>query len=157
MTEHKLYSDVPVLWRVSGGLVAYPEAEAFMEARARDIAAGKTTEQVWLLEHPPLYSAGTSAKQGDLVDPDRFEVFETGRGGQYTYHGPGQRVAYVMLDLTTARTGCLCICAHFRAMDYRQHWLNLDVSCRAAERTGRGLGGTRRRPRGKDRCHWSAA
>ncbi len=99
MTEHKLYSDVPVLWRVSGGLVAYPEAEAFMEARARDIAAGKTTEQVWLLEHPPLYSAGTSAKPGDLVDPDRFEVFETGRGGQYTYHGPGQRVAYVMLDL----------------------------------------------------------
>jgi lipoyl(octanoyl) transferase len=70
-----------------------------MEQRAREIAAGQATEQIWLLEHPPLYSAGTSAKETDLVDPTRFEVFESGRGGQYTYHGPGQRVGYVMLDL----------------------------------------------------------
>jgi lipoyl(octanoyl) transferase len=70
-----------------------------MEARAKAIAAGEAQEQIWLLEHPPLYSAGTSAKATDLVDPERFDVFESGRGGQYTYHGPGQRVGYVMLDL----------------------------------------------------------
>jgi len=70
-----------------------------MEARAKRIADGNACEQIWLLEHPPLYSAGTSAKDDDLVDPDRFPVFVSGRGGQYTYHGPGQRVAYVMLDL----------------------------------------------------------
>ncbi|NNE57065.1 MAG: lipoyl(octanoyl) transferase LipB [Hellea sp.] len=88
-----------VEWRVSSGLIAYPEAVAKMEARARAIAAGDAGEMIWLLEHPPLYSAGTSAKLEDLVDPDRFDVFDSGRGGQYTYHGPGQRVAYVMLDL----------------------------------------------------------
>lgn len=71
-----------------------------MESRASAIADGRAEELVWLLEHPPLYSAGVSAKTADLLDPDRFPVFETGRGGQYTYHGPGQRVAYVMLDLT---------------------------------------------------------
>ena len=70
-----------------------------MESRAKAIAAGEAQEQIWLLEHPPLYSAGTSAKATDLVDPERFDVFESGRGGQYTYHGPGQRVGYVMLDL----------------------------------------------------------
>lgn len=70
-----------------------------MEVRAKDIAAGEKSEQIWLLEHPPLYSAGTSAKASDLVDANRFDVFESGRGGQYTYHGPGQRVSYVMLDL----------------------------------------------------------
>lgn len=71
-----------------------------MEARAAAIAAGEAGELVWLLEHPPLYTAGVSAKPGDLLDPNRFPVFESGRGGQFTYHGPGQRVAYVMLDLT---------------------------------------------------------
>ncbi len=70
-----------------------------MKARAAAIAAGEASEQIWLLEHPPLYTAGTSANPEDLVSPDRFEVHQTGRGGQYTYHGPGQRVAYVMLDL----------------------------------------------------------
>jgi len=79
--------------------MSYPEAVAHMETRAKAIAVGKESEQIWLLEHPPLYSAGTSAKTTDLVDPTRFDVFESGRGGQYTYHGPGQRVGYVMLDL----------------------------------------------------------
>ena len=86
-------------WRVSDQLVAYPDAVAEMEARARAIAADEAGEMIWLLEHPPLYSAGTSADISDLVDPERFDVFESGRGGQYTYHGPGQRVVYVMLDL----------------------------------------------------------
>ncbi len=80
--------------------VAYPEAVAAMEARAAAIADGTAGELVWLLEHPPLYTAGVSAKVADLIEPDRFPVFASGRGGQYTYHGPGQRVAYVMLDLT---------------------------------------------------------
>ena len=90
----------PVKWEVSGGLTPYGAAVERMEALARDIAAGNAPETVWLVEHPPLYTAGTSAKAGDLLQPDRFPVFETGRGGEYTYHGPGQRVAYVMLDLT---------------------------------------------------------
>lgn len=77
----------------------YEEALAFMEARVADIAAGRAGEMVWLLEHPPLYTAGTSARAEDLTDPGRFPVYVAGRGGQYTYHGPGQRVAYVMLDL----------------------------------------------------------
>jgi lipoyl(octanoyl) transferase len=88
-----------VEWRVSDALVPYKEAVAEMEARADAIARGEAGELVWLLEHPPLYTAGTSAKPADLVDPDRFPVFETRRGGQYTYHGPGQRVAYAVLDL----------------------------------------------------------
>jgi lipoyl(octanoyl) transferase len=86
-------------WRVSDGLVAYPEAVAAMEQRVAAIRAGSASEQVWLLEHPPLYTAGTSAKSTDLVDPALLPVFQTGRGGQFTYHGPGQRIGYVMLDL----------------------------------------------------------
>jgi lipoyl(octanoyl) transferase len=86
-------------WRVLDGLAPYAETLAAMEARVAEIAAGTAPEAVWLLEHPPLYTAGTSAKAEDLVQPDRFEVHVAGRGGQYTYHGPGQRVAYVMLDL----------------------------------------------------------
>ena len=93
-------SDAPAVeWRVSDALVAYDEAVAAMEARAEAIAAGDAAELVWLLEHPPLYTAGTSARETDLVEPARLPVFSTGRGGQYTYHGPGQRIAYVMLDL----------------------------------------------------------
>src|ERR1700679_2080568 len=91
---------LPVGWAVSTGLVPYREAEAAMEARASAIADGAAGELVWLLEHPPLYTAGVSAKPADLLDPQRFPVFRSGRGGQFTYHGPGQRVAYVMLDLT---------------------------------------------------------
>ncbi len=90
----------PAGWAVSARQVAYPDAVAAMEARAAAIAEGRAGELVWLLEHPPLYTAGVSAKSSDLLAPDRFPVFETARGGQYTYHGPGQRVAYVMLDLT---------------------------------------------------------
>ena len=86
-------------WIVSDRPVEYPEAVEFMEKRVADIRAGNAPEAVWLLEHPPLYTAGTSAKSADLLQPDRFPVYESGRGGQYTYHGPGQRVAYVMLDL----------------------------------------------------------
>ena len=89
----------PIEWRVSDQLVPYEEALAFMEERVAAIRAGTAPECVWLLEHPPLYTAGTSAKPEDLLWHDRFPVYQTGRGGQFTYHGPGQRVAYVMLDL----------------------------------------------------------
>ena len=91
--------DRPVEWAVSKGRVDYAGAEAFMEARVAAIAAGEADEMVWLLEHPPLYTAGVSARDEDLLDAGRFPVHRTGRGGQFTYHGPGQRVAYVMLDL----------------------------------------------------------
>jgi lipoyl(octanoyl) transferase len=89
----------PVEWVVTEGLVDYQDALAEMDARVAAIASGQARERVWLLEHPPLYTAGTSARDADLIEPDRFPVFRSGRGGQFTYHGPGQRVAYVMLDL----------------------------------------------------------
>ena len=88
-----------VEWRISEGLTPYQDALVEMEARADAIAAGEASELIWLVEHPPLYTAGTSAKIEDLVDPDRFPVFEAKRGGQYTYHGPGQRVVYTLLDV----------------------------------------------------------
>ena len=88
-----------VEWIRSDELVPYKHAVSWMEIRAAAIARGEAEEAVWLLEHPPLYTAGTSAKREDLTDPDRFEVHESRRGGQYTYHGPGQRVAYVLLDV----------------------------------------------------------
>jgi lipoyl(octanoyl) transferase len=94
----KASSDTPE-WRVTEAPVPYPEAVAAMEARVAEILAGTAPELVWLLEHPPLYTAGTSARPADLLDPDRFPVYPTRRGGEYTYHGPGQRVAYAMLDL----------------------------------------------------------
>jgi lipoyl(octanoyl) transferase len=89
----------PVEWRISNQPVAYPDALAAMEERVETIRAGGAPELCWLLEHPPLYTAGTSARAEDLLAPTRFPVFPAGRGGQYTYHGPGQRVAYLMLDL----------------------------------------------------------
>ncbi|WHO71335.1 lipoyl(octanoyl) transferase LipB [Rhizobium sp. BT03] len=92
----------PVRWRIADGLIAYEEAVETMEREVAVISDGGD-ELVWLVEHPPLYTAGTSANAGDLVQPDRFPVFATGRGGEYTYHGPGQRVAYVMLDLKRRR------------------------------------------------------
>ena len=95
----KRSDDRPAVWATSPGLTPYAEAVAAMEARAAAIAAGEAAELIWLLEHPALYSAGVSAKPADLVAPDRFPVHASGRGGQYTYHGPGQRVAYVMLDV----------------------------------------------------------
>jgi lipoyl(octanoyl) transferase len=89
----------PVAWEIASAPVPYPDAVAVMEERAAAIAVGRARELVWLLEHPPIYTAGTSARPADLVMPERFPVYRTGRGGQFTYHGPGQRVAYVMLDL----------------------------------------------------------
>jgi len=94
--------DRPVEWAVSGARVPYPAACDFMERRVAEIRTGEAAEMVWLLEHPPLYTAGTSAKAADLLDP-RFPVFVSPRGGQYTYHGPGQWVAYVMLNLADRR------------------------------------------------------
>jgi lipoyl(octanoyl) transferase len=91
-----------VEWRISDAPVPYPDAVAAMEQRVAAIATGEAAELVWLLEHPPLYTSGTSGKSADLLDP-RFPVFQTSRGGQFTYHGPGQRVAYVMLDLKRRR------------------------------------------------------
>ncbi|MDH3666363.1 MAG: lipoyl(octanoyl) transferase LipB [Paracoccaceae bacterium] len=92
-----------VEWRVTEGLVPYEDALAWMEARVDAVIAGAGGECVWLLEHPPLYTAGTSARAQDLIEPDRFPVYQARRGGEYTYHGPGQRVAYVILDLNRRR------------------------------------------------------
>jgi lipoyl(octanoyl) transferase len=94
----------PVEWQVDDGPVGYPEALAAMEQRVAAIRAGAASEMVWLLQHPSLYTAGTSARGADLLEPGRFPVFAAGRGGQYTYHGPGQRVAYTMLDLRRRRS-----------------------------------------------------
>lgn len=88
-----------VEWIITDGLTPYPEAVAWMETRAAAIAEGRASEAIWLVEHPPLYTAGTSAKPADLVAPERFPVYTAARGGQYTYHGPGQRVAYVLLNV----------------------------------------------------------
>ena len=93
----------PAEWRVASATVAYPDAVAAMEARVAAIRAGEAGELAWLVEHPPLYTAGTSARPADLIEPDRFPVYASGRGGQYTYHGPGQRVAYLMLDLAARK------------------------------------------------------
>jgi len=93
----------PVEWLAAPGFTPYPDAVAFMEQRVAQIAAGRAAELIWLVEHPPLYTAGTSAKAADLLEPDRFPVYESARGGQFTYHGPGQRVMYIMLDLKRRR------------------------------------------------------
>jgi lipoate-protein ligase B len=98
-----------VEWRVTDGLVEYPEALAFMKDRAAAIARGEAQELVWLVEHPPLYTSGTSAAPTDLLQPNRFPVYEAGRGGEYTYHGPGQRVAYLMLDLRERGRDVRCL------------------------------------------------
>lgn len=98
MTEPRFALGNPE-WRIEPGLVAYPDAVAAMEERVAAITSGTACELVWLVEHPPLYTAGTSAVAADLLRPDDFPVYATGRGGRHTYHGPGQRVAYVMLDL----------------------------------------------------------
>jgi lipoyl(octanoyl) transferase len=97
--QSSLHTPDPINWDTAPELVAYPDALADMEARAAAIFAREAPERVWLLEHPPLYTAGTSAKPSDLIQPERFPVYDAGRGGQYTYHGPGQRIAYVQLNL----------------------------------------------------------
>jgi len=106
MTENadsaKTNAILPLTWHIEDGLTDYPAALAAMQARAAAIRAGTAGELVWLVEHPPLYTAGTSAKRADLQEPDRFPTYDAGRGGQWTYHGPGQRTGYVMLDLTRA-------------------------------------------------------
>ena len=98
-------------WRISDGLYGYEQAVRIMEDRVAAIRAGEADELVWLLQHQPLYTAGTSAKAADLLDPNRLPVHQTGRGGQYTYHGPGQRIAYVMLDLQRRRMDIRCYVA----------------------------------------------
>lgn len=103
-----LSSPLPVEWRTSANFVDYAAAVAEMEARVAAIRAGALPELVWLLEHPPLYTAGTSARAEDLLDPSLLPVHQTGRGGQYTYHGPGQRVCYVMLDLARRGSDVRC-------------------------------------------------
>lgn len=99
LSLHAAPGSPPAELAISDGLVDYAAASAFMEARVAAIADGRANELIWFLEHPPLYTAGTSADPKDLIDPERFPVHATGRGGEYTYHGPGQRVVYVMLDL----------------------------------------------------------
>lgn len=96
-------ADPAVVWITSPALVPYPEALAIMDRRVAEIRAGTASEMIWLLQHPPLYTAGTSADDADLLEPGRFPVYRAGRGGQYTYHGPGQRVIYAMLDLHRRR------------------------------------------------------
>ncbi|WP_374830934.1 lipoyl(octanoyl) transferase LipB [Paenochrobactrum pullorum] len=101
---HATNDDIrPVEWLVTEGLTDYEYALKFMEERVKNIRDNSAPELVWLIEHPPLYTSGTSANAADLLTPDRFPVYETGRGGEYTYHGPGQRVVYVMLDLKRRR------------------------------------------------------
>ena len=101
-----------VEWKTLPGLAPYAETLAAMEARVAAIHKGTAPEAIWLLEHPPLYTAGTSAQAQDLVDPDRFPVFPVGRGGQYTYHGPGQRVIYAMLDVSRREKDVRCFVRH---------------------------------------------
>ncbi|MBD8890197.1 lipoyl(octanoyl) transferase LipB [Roseibium litorale] len=112
----------PVDWIISDMLVDYESAVAFMDARVAAIAEGTAPECVWLLEHPPLYTAGTSADDSDLIAPDRFPVYRTGRGGQHTYHGPGQRVAYVMLDLRRRRQDVRAFVAALEAWVINSLW-----------------------------------
>jgi len=108
MLRQLMSSFQPPEIRFSDTPVAYPDAVAFMEARVQDIIDGRARECIWFLEHPPLYTAGTSANPADLVQPDRFPVYASQRGGEYTYHGPGQRVVYLMLDLRTRGRDVRC-------------------------------------------------
>src|SRR3954465_526849 len=134
-------------WRISDGLVPYDEALATMEARVADIRAGRASELGWLLEHPPLYTAGTSSKPQDLLQPMRFPVHVAGRGGQYTYHGPGQRVVYVMLDLRRRRQDVR------RFVGDLEDWIIRTLArfnVRAERRGGRGGGRGARGPAAED-------
>ena len=105
MTDRASITTEPPEWRIAAGLTPYPDALALMRDRVAAIRAGTAAELVWLVEHPPLYTAGTSARAEELTDPDRFPTFAAGRGGHWTYHGPGQRTGYVMLDLTRPHGG----------------------------------------------------
>jgi lipoyl(octanoyl) transferase len=121
-------------WRISDGLIDYDLAVRTMEDRVAAIRAGEAGELVWLLQHPPLYTAGTSAKEADLLDAGGLPVYRTGRGGQYTYHGPGQRIAYVMLDLQRRKLDIRCYVAML------EDWLIATLKCfslRGERREGR--------------------
>jgi lipoyl(octanoyl) transferase len=109
-------------WVITPGLVPYPDAMAAMQTHIAALRAGTVAERIWLLEHPPLYTAGTSARAGDLLAADRFPTFDAGRGGQWTYHGPGQRVAYLMLDLNR-RHGTVAARDLHAYVDGLQRWL----------------------------------
>lgn len=111
-----LYSDTETRWQTNTAPVEYPSAVEQMETHVKAIAEGTEAERVWLLEHPALYTAGTSANTADLIAPNRFPVFKTGRGGQYTYHGPGQRVGYFMLDLKTRGRDVRCYVSNLEAL-----------------------------------------
>ncbi|WP_417688828.1 lipoyl(octanoyl) transferase LipB [Roseibium sp.] len=115
-------ASAPVEWVVTDALVDYEAALAEMESHVARIAEGTGNERVWLLEHPPLYTAGTSANDADLISPDRFPVYKTGRGGQHTYHGPGQRVAYVMLDLKRRKQDVRAFVAALEAWIINSLW-----------------------------------
>jgi lipoyl(octanoyl) transferase len=126
-------SNILPQWQLSPDLVPYPDALSHMEHQVAKMAQGQASEQVWLLQHPPLYTAGTSAKATDLLNP-QFPVYEAGRGGQYTYHGPGQRVAYVMLDLNQRQRD---LRAYVQALE---EWVILslfDLGVQASRRDGR--------------------
>ena len=126
----------PVEWRIEPERVSYPDAIAVMEERVAAIADGKADELVWLIEHPPLYTAGTSADPRDLLEPGRFPVHVTGRGGEYTYHGPGQRVAYVMLDLTRRRQDLRAYVAALEAWVIATLWAHHVRGERREDRVG---------------------
>lgn len=145
----RMLDQTPVDWAVNGpDPVDYADALATMEARAAAIAAGQAPEFVWLLEHPPLYTAGTSTRWEDLIDPDRFPVYRTGRGGQLTYHGPGQRVVYTMLDIRR-RTGD--IRAFISALEGWVIETLAEFGVRGETRSGR-VGVWVRRPERGDAC-----
>ena len=134
MTAPLFNDSAQIEWRVSEGFTAYLDAVTQMEARVADIAAGRAREQAWLLEHPALYTAGTSAKSDDLIAPERFPVYKSGRGGQYTYHGPGQRVVYVMLDLSKRGKDIRCYVSQL------EDWIKdslLQLGVEAGRREGR--------------------
>lgn len=133
---HPLPGSPAVEWLISDEPVPYEEAMAFMEKRVEAIAAGEAEECVWLLEHPPLYTAGTSARREDLLMPDRFPVYDAGRGGQYTYHGPGQRIAYVMLDLKRRRQDIRAFVAALEAWVISSLWQHHIRGERREDRVG---------------------
>ena len=146
----------PVEWQVGPGLIAYEAALAVMEARAAAVADGTARELVWLIEHPPLYTAGTSAKPAELLEA-RFPVHATGRGGQFTYHGPGQRVAYLMLDLK--RRGPDCAASSRRSRNGSSAPWRRSTSPANGARTGSacGSGGPTRAPAARTRSPPSAS
>lgn len=120
-------TQTPVDWAVSDRLINYATAVSFMESRAKKIFIGQANELVWLLEHPPIYTAGTSAKARDLLDNARFKVFEAGRGGEFTYHGPGQRVAYIMLNVAERGKDVRAF------IEQLQNWIIKTLGCYSVE------------------------